>query len=237
MKEAVLVTKTEVIALLRQNKNERGIAHWKKLGHKGLESFGIGLTQLRKLAKKVGRDHDLALELWNSDVYDARVIGILVDEPKKMTREQAEAQVDELGFGMLAHIYCTCGATLPRAPFVRELAIDWMDSKDDMRRRCGYLLLYELSKDNRDKALDDRFFTGYIHRIAETIKDEENWVRDAMNGSLLGIGKRNRKLNRSALKAARAIGPVEIDYGDNSCESIDIVKHLTSDRLQKKLQV
>ena len=131
------MTKTEVMALLRENKNERGIAHWKKLGHKGLKSFGIGLTQLRKLAKKVGRDHDLALKLWNSDVYDARVIGTLIDEPKKMTREQAESQVDELGFGMLAHVYCSCDATLPRAPFARQLAIDWMDSKEDMRRRIG----------------------------------------------------------------------------------------------------
>ena len=122
------MTKTEVIALLRENKNERGIIHWKKLGHKELKSFGIGLTQLRKLAKKVGRDHDLALELWNSDVYDARVIGTLIDEPKKMTRDQAESQVDELGFGMLAHVYCSCDATLPKASFARELAIDWMDS-------------------------------------------------------------------------------------------------------------
>ena len=117
-----------------------------------------------------------------------------------------------------------------------DTSIDWMDSKEDMRRRCGYLLLYELSKNARDKALDDRFFTGYIHRIAEAIQEEENWVKDAMNTSLMGIGKRNRKLNRAALKAARAIGPVEVDYGDNSCETIDIVKHLTSDWLQKKLQ-
>jgi 3-methyladenine DNA glycosylase AlkD len=230
------MTKTEVIALLRENKNERGIANWKKLGHEGFKSFGIGLTQLRKLAKKIGRDHDLALKLWNSDVYDARVIGTLIDEPKKMTRKQAEAQVDELGYGMLAHVYCTCGATLPKAPFVRELAMDWMDSKENMRRRCGYLLLYELSKDYRDKALNDRFFTGYINRIAEVIQDEENWVKDAMHVSLMGIGKRNLKLNRAALKAAKAIGPVEVDYGDNGCEPMDIVKHLTSDWLQKKLQ-
>ena len=53
--------------------------------------------------------------------------------------------------------------------------------------------------------------------------------------SLLSIGKRNAKLNKFTLKAARAIGPVQVDYGDNSCEPPDIVKHLTSDWLQKKL--
>ena len=53
--------------------------------------------------------------------------------------------------------------------------------------------------------------------------------------SLLSIGKRNVKLNKTTLKAARAIGPVQVDYGDNSCESPNVVEHLTKDWLQKKL--
>ena len=62
------------------------------------------------------------------------------------------------------------------------------------------------------------------------------WVREAMNGALMGIGKRNRELNTAAIRAARAIGPVDVDYGDdNSCEPLDVLKHLTSDSLQKKL--
>ncbi len=230
------MTKTEVIALLKENKNERGIANWKKVGSKDLKSFGIGLTQLRKLAKKVGRDHKLALQLWKSDIYDARVVGALIDEPKKMTREQAETQVEELHYGMLAHVYCSCDATLPKTSFARELAVDWMDNNDDdLRRCCGYALLYELGKNKNDKALDDEFFKERVNRIRETILDEENRVRDAMNGSLLSIGKRNAKLNKFTLKAAKAIGPVQVDYGDNSCEPPDIVEHLTSDWLQKKL--
>lgn len=229
------MTRTEVIALLRENKNERGVAHWKRLGSK-LKSFGIGLTQLRKLGKEIGRDHKLSGELWKSDIYDARIIGVLIDEPKKMTREQAEAQVEDLGHGMLSHVYCSCDAPLSKTSFARELAVDWMDSKDAMRRRCGYSLLYELAKNRRDRALDDAFFTRHVKRIRETIHDEENWVRDAMNASLLSIGKRSKKLNETALAAARAIGPVHVDYGDdNSCEVPDVVKHLSSDRLQKKL--
>ena len=79
------MTKAQVVALLRENKNERGITHWKKKP-RGLKSFGIGLTQLRKLAKKVGRNHRLAKSLWNSDIYDAKIIGLLVDDPKHPER-------------------------------------------------------------------------------------------------------------------------------------------------------
>ena len=233
------MTKTKVLALLKENRNERGIAHWKKMGTKTrkLKSFGIGLTQLRKLARKIGRDHKLAQQLWKSDVYDAKIIGLLIDDPKRLSREQVEQQVEELQGGMFAHVFASCDATLARTPFAFELACDWTESSDDMRRRCGYTLLYELSKKNIE-AMDDDYCLGRIEHIQNAIGGEENWVRGAMAGALIGIGKRNKKLNKAAVRTARAIGPVDIDYGaDNSCEPLDVLKHLTSDYLKKKLAV
>ena len=230
------MTKTQVLALLKENKNERGMAHWKKRAPKTrkLKSFGIGLTQLRKLAKLVGRDHKLAQQLWNSDIYDAKIIGLLIDDPKQLSREQAERQVEGLQGGMLAHVFASCDATLAKTPFAFELACDWMESKDDMRRRCGYSLLYELSKKS-PKGMDDAYLLSRIDHIRHAIDGEDVWVRAAMGGALMGIGKRNRKLNQAAIRAAKAIGP--IDYGDdNGCEPLDVIKHLTSDYLKKKLE-
>ena len=113
---------TEVLALFEANRNDRGIENWEKLGANAgkLKSFGIGLTQLRKLAKQIGRDRDLATDLWKSDVYDAKVIALLIDDPKAMTQEQAEAQVEELGAGLLSHVFSSCDATLAKTPFVVE---------------------------------------------------------------------------------------------------------------------
>ncbi len=228
------MTKTQVLALLKDNRNERGVAHWQKKP-RSLKSFGIGLTQLRKLAKQVGRDHKLAQQLWKSDIYDAKIIGLLIDDPKQVTREQAEQQVEGLHAGMLSHVFASCDATLAKTPFAFELACDWMDSKDSMRRRCGYALVYELSKKNVD-GMDDAWYVACIDRIRDTIHGEEMWVRESMNGALMGIGKRNKKLNKAAIRAAKAIGPVDIDYGDdNSCEPLDVLKHLTSDYLKQKL--
>ena len=124
------MTKSEVLTLLKENTNERGLVHWEKLGDNrgGLENFGIGLTQLRKLAKQGGRDHELALEVWNTNNHDARIVGLLIDEPKKLTREQAEEQVEQVDAGMLTHVFSSCDATLPKAPFALELAKDWIES-------------------------------------------------------------------------------------------------------------
>ena len=142
--------KNEVLTLLEENKDERGIENWKALGGGtgGLESYGIGLTRLRKLAKEIGRDHELARQLWKTRVYDARVIALLIDDPKRVTREQAEDQVENLGGGHLAHVFSSCDATLPKTSFAFDLACDWMESEDPMRRRCAYGLIYELSKKN-----------------------------------------------------------------------------------------
>ena len=231
--------KTEVIKLLKENTNERGVENWKKCGVKNskLKSFGIGLTQLRKLAKQVGRDHMLALQLWKTNIYDAKVVGLLIDDPKQVTRAQAEEQVEELEGGYLAHVFATCDATLAKTSFAFDLACDWMESDDPVRRRCAYALIYELSK--KDIAgMDDEFLLVLIDRIKKEIKHEDMWVRESMNSALMGIGKRNKKLNRAALRAAKSIGPVDIDYGDdNVCEPLDVVKHLTSEHLKKKLKL
>jgi hypothetical protein len=96
--------------------------------------------------------------------------------------------------------------------------------------------LYELSK-KKVAGMDDEYLLGRIDNIQDSIHDEEMWVREAMNTALMGIGKRNKKLNTAAIRAAKAIGPVDIDYGDdNSCEPLEVLEHLTSDYLKKKLK-
>ena len=142
----------DVFDLLEQHQVPRGIENWNKLSDtSGLSSFGIGLTVLRKLAKKIGRNRELALALWQTDNYDAKVLSLLIDEPKKLTIEQAESQVEEVGIGLLTHVFASCDATLAKAPFAFELAQRWLQSDDVMRRRCAYGLIYELSKKNNKK--------------------------------------------------------------------------------------
>jgi hypothetical protein len=187
------------------------------------------------IAKKVGRDHDLALRLWNERNHDARIIGLLIDDPKLLTRDQVEKQVDGAGPGMLSHVLSSCDATLPKSPIAFEIAQDWMASKDPVRRSCGYGLVYELAKDKKDKRLTDEFFLGCIEKIGKTIAREDNRVRVGMGGALMSIGKRNKKLNAAAIKVATAIGAIHFSEGDQKREPMDVLKHLTSDYLRNKL--
>ena len=236
---AEAMDKAEVMTLLASHQNERGIQNWNELypDEKGMSSFGIGLTVLRKLAKQIGRDHDLALQLWSSDNYDARIVGLLIDDPKLITREQAEEQVENLQGGHLAHVFSSCDASLAKTSFVVELASDWMQSEDSIRRCCGYGLLYEVSKWKKKSTPDDAFFLQWIDHIGRTQSDESNTIKLAMGGALMGIGKRNALLNAAALEVAKAMGPIPVESGKTQCEPFDVVKHLTSDYLRQKFAV
>jgi 3-methyladenine DNA glycosylase AlkD len=228
--------KSEVFAWMKENQDERGIAHWKKSENTpaGMKSYGIGLVTLRKFAKSVGRDAKLAGQLWKSDVHEMRIISLLVDDPKAMKMDQAETQVEQLDGGYLAHVFSSCDATLAKTPFVVEIADKWVESNDTIRRRCGYGLLYEISKSKKKTAPDEDYFLEHISDIEKKHPTAPVPVLMPMAGALTGIGKRTRKLNRAALKVARQIGPIDFDP-DGSCDPFDAVKHLTGEYVKKKL--
>jgi len=230
------MNKSEILDYLKSNQDSRGIEHWKKHRDKsgGLKSFGIGLTKLRKFSKTVGRDPKLARQLWQSKIYDMKIISLLIDDPKTITIEQAEAQVEQLHGGYLAHVFSSCDATLAKAPFVVELADKWIKSKDPVRRECGFGLLYEVSKSKKKSAPGNEYFLSHIAHIDKMYAKQPTTILLAMATALIGTGKRSKELNAAALKVAVKIGPIDFDP-DGRCDPMDAAKHLTSSYIKNKL--
>lgn len=227
------MTVKEVLTLLEKNKDPRGLEHWKKIHPDNkMESFGIGLTKLKALVKKIGKDHTLAAELWKVNNYEAKMTAILIEDPKQVSEAQVDRQVKELGRGMFVHVFCT--VLMPKLPLLKKKVDEWTKSKDDLLRRCGYYSLYALAQSKEN--IEDEYFESFLKIFEKNLQKEENMVKDAMNGSILTIGKRNKNLNTKAIAAAKKIGKVVVDYGDNSCQAPDCVKHLTTERLQKSFK-
>ncbi len=132
---------------------------------------------------------------------------------------------------MLAHTYCS--VLMPKVTFLQNLAEKWTQSNDDTEKRCGYLMLYEIAKNN--KKLNDEYFEPYLYSIESQLQSQENFVKDAMNNCIFMIGGRSKYLHTIALSVARNIGKVHVDYGDNSCEALNAEKHLMMDRTLKKI--
>ncbi len=228
---------SQVFEMLQQNKNERGIANWNTLKNTGgLTSFGIGLTVQRKLAKQIGKNRALAQQLWQSNCYDAKVIGLLIDDPKQITTEQAEQQVEQLNGGMLTHVFSSCDATLAKSPIGFDVAKRWLESDDPIRRSCAYGLVYEFSK-KKSKKYTDAFFEDVIEGIKTTFEKADKKLLLAMGGALLGIGKRSASLNQQALEVVRSVGPIDFNEEGQNCDPFDVEKHLVNPSLQKKLGI
>lgn len=216
-----------IVADLEARTNPRGVAAWQREGYPG-RSVGIGLTELKKLARKLPKSHALARGLWASDLYEAKVLACQLGSAKEATRDEVEAAVEGCrGVWLLSHVWCT--GWLPGVAFVDELIDAWLDSPDPLRRRCAWLLVCTRT---RKGARDDAWFLGLLDRVGRELQGEENFVKDAMNTALLYVGQRDAACWARALAVARSIGRVEVDYGQNSCMAPDVAKHLDGPRVR-----
>lgn len=230
------MNKADILAHLKREQDPRGLAHWNENPQRsgGLKSHGIGLVKLRKFAKSLGRDPKLAKQLWSTNLHEAKVLALLIDDPKTMTVEQAETQVEQLQGGYLEHVFSSCDATLAKAPFANELLETWVLSKDKVRHRCGHGLLYEASKSKKKTAPTEATFLKHITRIGQTYKGKNQSTLLAMGNALMGMGCRTKTLNAAALRVAKQIGPIHFDP-TGKCAPFDVEKHLTKDLIQKRL--
>lgn len=224
------MTLQEILKLLESQRNEKADS-LKKFKHKQLQNFGIGLTKLIEIGSKIGKNHKLATELWDTLIYDALVLSTIVDNPNEVTPEQIEKQVKEVDFLTLTQSFSNL---VCKTSFAKDKAIEWAASEDVNIRRCGYALIYHLARD--EKKLKDIFFENYISIIEKNIHSEENHVKDAMNNALLMIGQRNLYLNKIAIAAAKKIGKVHIEYPDKSTVTPNCYEQLTGKAVQEKIK-
>jgi len=98
--------------------------------------------------------------------------------------------------------------------------------------RAAYMMLYRFAD---HKSLTESDLMGYLAVIRRELQTAPNWVKDGMNCTLMGIGAVSPALNAEAQAVCRALGPIEVDYGDTSCQTPNALGFLTSDRTQAKL--
>ena len=218
---------TEIIAELETLADPRAVAAWTKMNISHEKYIGVNLTKLKEVAKNIGRSHTLSLELWNTGIHDAKLLATMIEESKKVSRQQIKQQSAQIFSPDLADKYIS--NVVAGTPYAAELVGEWIGNRNEMLRRCAYMLMAALAKTS--KRLQDSFFSPFLDRIQREIGEEANWVREAMNWAVIQIGSRGTAMNKKAQEVARAIGPVEIDYGDTSCKVPDAIKSLTAPRL------
>jgi 3-methyladenine DNA glycosylase AlkD len=172
-----------------------------RFGIRSQKTFGVSMATMRPLVRRLGRDHDLALALWNTGWLEARVLAAFVDEPEKVTSAQMDAWA--AAFDNWAVCDSMCFHLFDRTPHAWKKVRAWSRRKPEFTRRAAFATLAGLAVHHRT-ATDDEF-RAMLPLIERSATDDRNFVKKAVNWALRQIGKRNRRLHRAAVPVARRL--------------------------------
>ena len=193
-------------------------------------AVGVTVTELRRLARGLGRDHELAAALWGSGVHEARLLASLVDDPAMVTEEQMEAWVSELDSWDVCD--GVCGNLFDKTPFALDKAVEWTTRKPEFEKRAGFALMAWAAVHRKD--LPDRAFADLLPAIRDGSTDDRTYVKKAASWALRQIGKRSLGLNAKAIRTAERIG--RLDARSARWISRDVLRELNGDAVQARLR-
>ena len=183
--------------------------------------FGVSFAVLKDLAKKIGVDHELALELWATGNFDARNLAYKVVDPARISAADLDRWARDLRVRMCGMYVASLAAESPHA---EAKAAKWLASKEERLRCAAWGLVAQRA--SRDEATPDAWFAERLAEIERGLPAAPNWERETMNHAVIAIGGRSAALRKSALAAAKRIGKVEVDHGDTACKTPDAVSYI-----------
>jgi 3-methyladenine DNA glycosylase AlkD len=219
----------QVMSELRSRANPRNVEGMARFGISSENTLGISVTELRKVARRLGRDHSLALELWATGIHEARILAAIIDEPTEVTRAQMEDWVKDFDSWDVCDQATTC--LFDRTPYAFEKAVEWSSRDEEYVKRAGFAMMAGLAV--HDKTASDDAFIILLRDVMRESTDDRRYVKKAVNWALRQIGKRNPRLNTEAIRVATEIS--EMDSRAARWIASDALRELRSEAVQKRL--
>jgi 3-methyladenine DNA glycosylase AlkD len=191
--------------------------------------FGVKIGDMKKIQKRIKKDYQLALDLYDTGNYDAMYLAGLVADDAKMTKKDLNHWVKMANGGALE------SATVPwvaaGSNHGYEIALEWIESKKENVAVAGWATLSSLVALKDDADLDQAGLKKLLQRVRDTIHQQPDPVRKAMNGFLIALGTYVQGLSDLAIQAAAEIGPVSVDVGNTACKVPDAVEYINKARV------
>jgi 3-methyladenine DNA glycosylase AlkD len=209
------MTAEEILALLPKLGSEGTKKVLAK--HGAVEPFyGVKTEELKKIQKKVKRNHELALALYDSGISDAMYLAALVSEPQKMTKAQLDKWAKGAFWSLLSEYAVAWTAAESR--FAVELGLKWIDNKKETIAASGWATLGSYVAITPDNEIDLSLFKTLLDRVKADIATAPNRVKCCMNGFVIAVGSYVVPLLSDAKATAKAVGKVDANVGDTECK-------------------
>jgi 3-methyladenine DNA glycosylase AlkD len=194
------------------------------------QALGVSMKDIKALGKKLGRDHRLAIALWDTGVYEARMTASFVADPDALTPAQMDRWCRE--FDNWAFCDAMSFNLFDRSPHAWAKVTTWSRRRGEFEKRTAFALLWSLTV--HDKRSGNQPFLDGLALIEREAADDRHFVKKAVNMALRAVGKRNRALNAAAVAVARRLAAA----ADPSAQWVgrDALRELTSPALAKRLQ-
>lgn len=171
---------------------------------------------MKKIHKRVKKDYQLALDLYDSGIYDAMYLAGLIADDAKMTKKDLRDWIKKATCGALCQY--TVAWVAAESPHGHELALEWIDSSSENVATAGWATLSSLVSIKEDADLDLAELKKLLARVQKTIHQQPNLVRYVMNGFVIAVGGFVAPLTDAAIQTANKIGLVEVDMGETACK-------------------
>ena len=220
----------EIIKKLNYLKNPKNVAGMARFGIRPkTKVLGVPIPVLRKMAKEIKKNHELSLKLFDSGIHEARLLAGFIEDPEKVTEKQFEKWIKT--FDSWDIVDQVCSSCLDKTKFVKKKIFALEKRKPEFEKRTAFTLMCCLAV--HDKKMLDKEFIKFFPLIKKASTDERNFVKKAVNWALRQIGKRNKNLNKKAIKLAKEI----LKQNSKSAKWIanNALKELTSQAIKKRL--
>ena len=178
--------------------------------------FGVKVEELKKIQKRIKKDYQLALNLYDTGIYDAMYLAGLIADDARMTKKDLQHWLDKATSPALAQY--TVPWVAAGSPDGHDLALKWIDSKDEKTAMAGWSTLSSIVGITDDDNLDIPQLKKLLDRVGKSIHKAPNRVRYAMNGFVISVGSYVAPLTEYALQVAEHMGEVTVDMGDTACK-------------------
>lgn len=186
--------------------------------------FGVKISDMKKIVKRVRKDHALALELFDTKIGDAQYLAGLIADPPQMTKAQIQKWAKTASWGMVSEYTVPWVASESR--FGAELGREWIDSRNEVIAAGGWATLSSLVAIKADEELDLAELEKLLGRVQKEIRAAPDRVRYCMNGFVIAVGSYVRPLTAKAKAIGKAIGLVEVDMGGTACKVPNAVEYI-----------
>lgn len=224
------MNETQIIDYLQSISNEERKQKMKRFGIDTTSALGIPVSELRTVARKIKKNHDLALRLWQTHIHEVQMLAALIDIPKEVTEEQMDAwALDFNSWDLCDHC---CYNLFDKTIFARKKIDEWSKRKEEFVKRASFSLIAALATHDK-KASNESFETFFPIILRESI-DERKYVKKAVNWALRNIGKRNVVLNKRSIEIAEEM--LKKNNKTSRWIAKDAINELTSEKIRNRVR-